>query len=233
MGLFRRWAINLLFFSAIAVYLAGMAVDVMEVDAAQYASLSREMAETGDYLEIHHRGKDYLDKPPFLFWVSSVWIKTFGPFNWTYKLSSILFSILGIISTYKLGHLLYNKRIGFVAAIMLATSQAYFLFNQDVKTDTILTGAVIFSIWQLMSFVFYRHKMHLVGGFVGIALGMMTKGPIAIMVPVLALSSYFIGRKRYKEFFRKDWLWGILIVLVMLSPMVYGLYQQYDMHPEK
>lgn len=233
MGLFRRWAINILFFSAAAVYMAGLLVDVMEVDAAQYASLSREMAETGSYLEVHHRGSDYLDKPPFLFWISSAFIKVFGPHNWSYKLASFLFSILAIVSTYKLGHLLYNKRIGFVAAIMLGSSQAYFLFNHDIRTDTILTSAVIFAVWQIMAFVFYRHKMHLIGGFVGIAIGMLTKGPIAIMVPVLALSSYFIGRNRIKEFFRIEWLYGLGIVAILLSPMVYGLYTQFDQHPEK
>ncbi len=233
MGLFSRWAINLLFFSALAVYGAGLAVDIMEIDAAQYASLSREMAETGDYLEVYHRGEDYLDKPPLLFWISSTFIKVFGPYNWAYKLGSFLFSVLGVISTYKLGHLLYNKRIGFVAAIMLATSQAYFLFNHDVRTDTVLTSAVIFAVWQIMAFVFYHDKMHLIGGFVGIGLGMLAKGPIAIMVPILALSSYFIGRKRYKEFFRVDWLWGILIVAVMLAPMSYGLYTQFDSQPTK
>lgn len=233
MGLFGRWSINLLFVTASLVYLAGLGVDVMEVDAAQYASMSREMAETGSYLEVHHRGQDYLDKPPFIFWVSSVWIKIFGPYNWAYKLSSFLFSILGIVSTYKLGHLLYNKRIGFIAAIMLVTSQAYFLFNNDIRTDTILTAAVIFAVWQIMSYIFYHNKWHLVGGFVGIGIGMLTKGPIAIMVPVLALASYFIGRKRYREFFRVDWLWGLLILAVMLAPMSWGLYQQFDKHPEK
>ncbi len=233
MGLFRRWAINILLLSATVVYIAGLLIDVMEVDAAQYASLSREMAETGSYLEVYHRGNDYLDKPPFLFWVSSAFIKVFGAHNWSYKLASFLFSVLAIVSTYKLGHLLYNKRIGFVAAIMLGSSQAYFLFNHDIRTDTILTSAVIFSVWQIMAFVFYRDKMHLIGGFVGIGIGMLTKGPIAIMVPVLALASYFIGRNRMKEFFRIEWLYGLLIVLVMLTPMVYGLYTQFDQHPEK
>jgi 4-amino-4-deoxy-L-arabinose transferase-like glycosyltransferase len=233
MGLFRRWAISILFYSAVLVYGAGLFTDIMEVDAAQYASLSREMAETGDYLEIHHRGNDYLDKPPFLFWVSSVFIEVFGPHNWSYKLASFLFSILGIVSTYKLGHLLYNKRIGFVAAIMLATSQAYFLFNHDIRTDTILTSSVIFAVWQIMAFTFYRERMHLIGGFIGIGIGMLTKGPIALMVPVLAFASYFIGRKRYSLFFRWEWLLGLGIVLVMLSPMVFGLYNQYDKHPEK
>jgi 4-amino-4-deoxy-L-arabinose transferase-like glycosyltransferase len=233
MGLFRRWAINILFLGALAVYGAGLLVDIMEVDAAQYASLSREMAETGSYLEVYHRGNDYLDKPPLLFWVSSFWIDIFGPHNWTYKLSSFLFSILGIISTYKLGHLLYNKRIGFVAAIMLATSQAYFLFNHDVRTDTILTSAVIFAVWQIMAFIFYRERMHLIGGFFGIGLGMLAKGPIALMVPFLAFASYFIGRKRYKDFFQWEWLMGLAIVAIMLSPMLYGLYTQFDQHPEK
>lgn len=233
MGLFSRWAINILFVSCLAVYVAGLFLDIMEVDAAQYASISREMAETGNYLQVFIRGQDYLDKPPLLFWVSSMWIKWFGPLNWAYKLSSFLFSMLAIVSTYKLGHLLYNKRIGFVAAIMLATCQAYFLFNHDVRTDTILTAMVIFSVWQIMAFVFYRERVHLVGGFVGIALGMMTKGPIALMVPVLAFGSYFIGRKRYKDLFRWEWLAGIAIVLVMLMPMLYGLYEQFDKHPEK
>jgi len=233
MGLFKRWAFNLLFFSAVAVYMAGFAVDIMEIDAAQYASLSREMAETGDYLQIHHRGKEYLDKPPLLFWVTSFWIELFGPNNWTYKISSFLFSIIGVVSTYKLGHLLYNKRIGFVAAIMLASSQAYFLFNHDVRTDTILTGAVIFGVWQIMAYVFYRERWHLIGGFIGIALGMMAKGPIALMIPMLAFGSYFIGRKRYKDFLRKDWLLGIGILAIMLAPMTYGLYRQFDAHPEK
>lgn len=233
MGLFSRWAINILFISCIAVYGVGLFLDVMEVDAAQYASISSEMATTGEYLQVKSRGQDYLDKPPLLFWISSIWIKWFGPHNWAFKLSSFLFSILGIVSTYKLGHLLYNKRIGFVAAIMLATCQAYFLFNHDVRTDTILTAAVIFGVWQIMAFIFYRDAWHLIGGFFGIGLGMLTKGPIALMVPVLAFGSYFIGRKRYKDLFRWEWLAGIAIVLVMLSPMLYGLYEQYDKHPEK
>ena len=98
MGLFSRWAINILFVSCIAVYGVGLFLDVMEVDAAQYASISGEMANTGEYLQVKSRGQDYLDKPPLLFWISSIWIKWFGPHNWAFKLSSFLFSILGIVS---------------------------------------------------------------------------------------------------------------------------------------
>src|SRR6187549_2480350 len=51
-------------------YFLNLFIDVMEIDAAQYAAIAREMADTGNYLQVYHRGQDYLDKPPLLFWIS-------------------------------------------------------------------------------------------------------------------------------------------------------------------
>ena len=59
-------------FIVIAVlYFTGIRVDMMEVDATQYAEISREMSESGNYLQVYQYGDDYLDKPPFLFWISA------------------------------------------------------------------------------------------------------------------------------------------------------------------
>lgn len=55
------------------VALLGSGLDVMEVDAAQYAGMSRDMLERGDFLKLYFRDEDYLDKPPLLF-------SAFGPF---------------------------------------------------------------------------------------------------------------------------------------------------------
>ena len=49
------------------VYFSAVRVDVMDVDASQYAEISREILKSGDYLHIYDRGIDYLDKPPLLF----------------------------------------------------------------------------------------------------------------------------------------------------------------------
>ncbi len=46
-----------------------------------------EMVQSGSYLEVMERGKDYLDKPPFLFWVSSLSYRLFGFTNFAYKLN--------------------------------------------------------------------------------------------------------------------------------------------------
>lgn len=233
MGLFKRWSINLVFALAGLVYLLGLFVEIMDVDSAQYATISREMLESGSFLEVYLQGHDYLDKPPFLFWLNAFSFYLFGYENWSFRLGSLLFSAVGVIATYKLGNLLYNKRIGFVAALMLMSSQAFITMNQDVRTDTILASAVVIAVWQLTAFLYYKKKRNLIWGVVGIAIAMMTKGPIGLMVPLLALGSYTIGRKRYGDFFKKEWVFGLGLLLLLLLPMSYGLYTQFDLHPEK
>ena len=75
------------------LYCSAIRIDTMDVDASQYAEISREMAISGDYLHVYDRGMDYLDKPPFLFWVSAISMKAFGVNNFGYKLPSILFAL--------------------------------------------------------------------------------------------------------------------------------------------
>ena len=90
------------FFIIGIICLIGLRIDIMDIDAAQYASISREMLSTGHFLQVYDLGKDYLDKPPFLFWVSAISMKIFGISNFSYKLPSFLFAIIAVFSTYKL-----------------------------------------------------------------------------------------------------------------------------------
>jgi len=224
----RQWWI---FIAALTiVHLIGMVmIDIMEVDAAQYASMSQEMMQTGNYLQIEHRYADYLDKPPLLFWVTSISFELFGVSNFSFRLPSFLFLILGLISTYKLGEILYSKRVGQLAVLVLYSTQAYFLFTHDVRTDTILANVVIFAIWQLWMFIKEGQLKYMILGAVGVALAMLEKGPIGIMVPVLALGSQVLYTRQLKVIFRWEWLVGIVVIAIMLSPMIYGLNKQFGM----
>ncbi len=213
------------------VHVLGMVlIDIMEVDAAQYASISQEMLQTGDYLQVHHRGQDYLDKPPLLFWVTSLSFKLLGAGNFSYRLPSFLFILLGVWATYRLGSKLYDERTGLLAALVLYSSQAYFLFAHDVRTDTILANVVIFAIWQLGLFIEGRGFLNLAAGAVGVALAMLEKGPIGLMVPVLALGSHVLYTRQLNVVWRWEWLAGLVIIALLLAPMCVGLYQQYGWH---
>lgn len=213
------------------VYIANLFIDVMDVDASQYASMSFEMIQENQFLFFTDQHRNYLDKPPLIFWLSSTAYRLFGIANWSYKLPSLLFALLGIFSTFRFARLYYSLTAARLAALMLATTQAMFLMTNDCRTDTVLMGAVAFSLWQLGAYLQGRKTAHFVGAFVGIGLAMLAKGPIGLMMPLFAFGPHLL-LKSWRDIFRPQWLLGLLIVAAILTPMCVGLYLQYDANPE-
>lgn len=215
------------------VYLANLFVDVMEVDAAQYASIAQEMYTGGSYLEVYHRGADYLDKPPLLFWVSSSAMAILGVSNVSYKLPPLLILLLGIYATYRFALLYHDRRTAFAAGMILATTQAYFLMTNDVRTDGLLTGWVIFSVWQCAAYLKQPRPLHLILAGIGIGMAMLAKGPIGAVILAVTILYDRMLSGRWRDLFKPGWLIVVLIAAIVLLPMCYGLYMQFDLHPEK
>jgi 4-amino-4-deoxy-L-arabinose transferase-like glycosyltransferase len=218
----------------LGVHLIGVfSIPLMDIDAAQYASISREMLERNRFLQIYDLGKDYLDKPPMLFWLSALSMKIFGISDWAYRLPSFIFLILALYASFKFAQLKYNQRVAELAVLILASCQAFFLIAHDVRTDTMLMGWVALSIWLIAKWSSSNDVKDFVWAMVAIAGGMMTKGPIALVVPVLAFAPQWFFEKKWANFFKPIYLLGILIIGILLVPMSWGLYQQFDLQPGK
>ena len=203
----------------------------MDIDASQYASMSSEMLQSHNWLQLYDHGRAYLDKPPFLFWISALSMRVFGTGNLGYKLPSILFAFWAIYATYRLARLLCNEPAARMAALILATSQGMFLMTNDVRCDTILMSWVVTAIWLVKEWDKNKKLIYLLLGFGAAGMGMMTKGPIALMVPVFCFATDWALKREWKQFFHPAYLAGIVVIGLLLLPMSIGLYQQFDMHP--
>lgn len=228
-----KYRYHFLFGSILIVYLFNLFIDIMEVDAAQYSVISMEMSWTKSFLHVYEHGKDYLDKPPLLFWTTAVSYMTFGISNFSYKLPSVLITLLGIYSTFRFARMHYSKEIARAAALILASSQALFLITNDVRTDSMLLGLTMFSVWQMSAYLRTRKSIHFLLLAVGIAGAMMSKGPLILVILAAAFGAEFLLKKQWKNIFNPRWILLLLIVGVLLFPMCYGLYTQFDLHPEK
>lgn len=223
----------LLFVIIILIYCLAIPVDIMEIDSAQYATIAQEMILRNDYLHVFDRGTEYLDKPPFIFWITAAFYHLFGMGTFAFKLPSILFSCLGIFATYKIARIYYSKETSLIAAIVLATTQGYFHFNNDVRTDTYLTNSIITAVWLISEYLRNNKWLYLLSGFAMIGIAMLSKGPLGFIIPAIAIGGDLLIRKEWKLIFKWEWLIGILVVFIVLSPMLIGLYEQFDLHPEK
>ena len=217
----------------LCVYIVGLNTDVIEVDAAQYASISMEMLQNKSFLQITERGINYLDKPPFLFWINALSFQLFGFNNFAYKLPTLLFSILGLVYTFKLGRDLYSPEVGRNAAIVLATSLGFVWTNNDVKTDALVMSAIVMSVYFLIQYLDRKSFKHLILASVMLSIGMMTKGPMGFIFPCTIVGTHLIVKRKWEQLFYPTHLLVPIVLLICLLPMCYGLYHQFDLQPEK
>jgi 4-amino-4-deoxy-L-arabinose transferase-like glycosyltransferase len=223
----------LVFVLLVGSYLRGLWIPLMDNDSAHHALIALRMVETGNYHELIFRDADYLDKPHFLFWTIALFFKMFGVSAWAYKLPSLLFSAVGIYATYRLGKRVFNAQTGHLAAVILTSSYAFFLANNDVRMDAILTSAIIFATWQLIEWIHTHRLWNMFMAALGFAVGFATKGAIGLVMPALAGLLYMYQINDWNVWNRMRWAGLAVMIALLLLPVFYSLYLQFDLHPEK
>lgn len=228
----RRWYIFLFSLLGI-VYISGLWFPLPDNDAAHHANIALRMLITGDYLSLVDQNGDYIDKPHFLFWISAASFKIFGVNAFAYRFPSLLFTIAGTWSLYQLAAILYNKEVGRLAALIAASTICYLLANSDVRMDAILTASVVFSTWQLVLFLKTQSFAAAMLAGLGLGIGFITKGHVGIAVPAIGILGYLSYSGNWKRLASLKVLLIPVVFLIIISPVLYAFYVQFDLHPEK
>jgi len=218
---------------ALVTYVAGLLVPIMEPDAAAYAEIAREMVAGGDVLTITYRNSDYLDKPHFPFWCSALAYILLGVNTLAYKIPGVLFALLGVCYTYRLGATLYNQKVGIWAGLMLLSSQHFIFSNNDVRAEPFLIGLILLSFYHLLKYSQSYELKHLLWGCLGAAGALMTKGLFTLFPLVTGLLGGLAMQKQWRKVFDWHWLVAAGLVLLFTLPVFWAYYGQFDAQPEK
>ena len=226
----RYWFLLILI---VLVYVAGMFVTLFENDSAQFAVMAMRMVQENDFLSLFKGPEEYLDKPHMHYWLAALSFKIFGLHDWAYRIPGILATLLGAYSCFGLGRLLYDNRVGKIAALIFMTSQTIVLGAIDVRTDAVLTGFAVFAIWHLAAYIEKNSLKHMVLGAFGAAIAFSTKGQIALLVIGLPILCHLGYTRKWKMFLNWRVIIGLLVFALFITPMLYAYYHQFDLHPEK
>ncbi|MGI4727725.1 MAG: ArnT family glycosyltransferase [Janthinobacterium lividum] len=225
----------LYFFIALAVLLnfSGLFVPILGLDGPLYATIAKTMVLKHDYVDLFSMGKDWLDKPHFPFWVTTLSFNLFGFTTWAYKLPAILFVLMGAVYTYLFSKKLYNQEVALWSVLIFLTTEHLIISNNDVRAEPYLTGLIIASVYHFYKILDKNSIIQLVLGCVFAACAVMTKGIFALIPIFGAFAGQFIITKNWKQLFHLRWLLAFVLVMLFLAPEIYCLYQQFDLHPEK
>ncbi|MEA3209033.1 MAG: hypothetical protein QOE70_2090 [Chthoniobacter sp.] len=186
-----------------------------EPDEGRYAEIGREMALSGDWLTPHLNGIPHFQKPPLLYWATAASIRLFGVNEWAARLPSAL-AALGVVAlTFWIGALLFEKRTGVAAALILLSSLEFFVSARLLTPDMLMTFWITAAIACLVKYGRGGGRVWAWLFFASMGLGFMTKGPMAFVVPIAAALSWQWSRRRSARPLRLPWLGGVLLMLAI------------------
>ncbi|WP_224483627.1 ArnT family glycosyltransferase [Robertkochia aurantiaca] len=234
-GHLSNTTLYLLYLLLAVCYLLGTFIPLMENDSAQHAVMAMRMYLENDFVNLYRGNEAYLDKPHMHFWLAGLAFKIFGISQWAYRIPALLFTIGGAYAVFRLTTDLYKnvpKAYAHYAALIFLTAQAIVLSNHDVRTDAVLTGAVIISLWQLFKWVEYNQLKNVIWGALFMGIAFSTKGLLGLVVIGLCLISHIAYTNKWNVFLRASLWAGFITLLISISPMLYAYYLQFDLHPE-
>ncbi len=209
-------------------YFSGLFIDVTR-DAGKYATVSKEIYQNGNFINLTVHDEPYDQKPPLLFWMGAAGFAIGGISNFWFKFPVFLLVLAGFYWAFKLGESLYDRKTGMVTALLLFSSFIYSLYSMDIHTDTPLQAFVALALWQLYEFIKFGRTRHMIIGFIAVGLAMLSKGPVGAAIPAFAVAGHLIMKKDFKRLLDYRWYLGIVISLIVVSPALIGLMNQFGL----
>ncbi len=219
--------------SALLVNLSGLFVPLMDPDAGNYASISKNMLLNHDYVNLIYQDADWLDKPHFPFWIAALSFKIFGVHDWAYKLPALVFMLMAGIYTWLMARRYYDEATAGWSVLVLFTSLHIVVSNTDVRAEPYLTGLLIAALYHFARAAEGRWPAHLLMACIYTACAVMAKG-IFTLIPIGgAIVGHLLLKRLWKQLFHLKWLLAMILVAVFCLPELYCLWLQFDLHPEK
>lgn len=211
------WALAVLF---AAVYLGSVFSPPLLDDAdSTHAEAAREMFVSGDYVTLHINGVRYLEKAPLPYWLVALCYHVFGVNEFATRLPMVLaVGLLGLLAVVW-GKRAFGERTGIYAGLFVYTAAGVFLFTRVFIPDVLLSLLIAAPLYFFLSALESQGQVwRWYAGYACMALGVLTKGLIALAFPGGAAVLYLTVTGEWRRWREFRPISGFVLFLLVAAP---------------
>ncbi|CAM5183058.1 4-amino-4-deoxy-L-arabinose transferase OS=Bosea thiooxidans OX=53254 GN=SAMN05660750_00038 PE=4 SV=1 [Bosea thiooxidans] len=220
---------------SLAAFLPGFStLQPLDRDEPRFAQASKQMLESGDFVDIRFQDEARHKKPVGIYWLQSVAVKA-GELAgvpqartqiWLYRIPSLIGAIATVLLTYWALLAFLARRYALLGASLMAAAVLLGVEARIAKTDAVLTACAVASMGALarawldwtrsLAFVPDRRNWLIFWG--ATALGLLVKGPIVPMVWGLAILVLSASQRSFRWLKPLRFGPGLLLCLIVVLP---------------
>ncbi len=197
-------------------------------DESRFAQASRQMLESGDFVDIRFQQTPRHKKPIGIYWLqaasAALTVGRESSSIWAYRLPSFIGATLAVLMTFFFGQALFSKKTALLGAAILSSSLLLTVEAHLAKTDAVLLSAIVLMQGALGKIYLGTQKNRDTGMmaamvfWAGCGLGILLKGPISFIIALMTLSTLMVSDKNCLLFHRLHPAKGLLLLLIMVLP---------------
>ncbi len=229
-------AVAFLLVCGLLVFLPGFfTIPAIDRDEARFAQATKQMVETGDYVDIRFQDDVRYKKPVGIYWLQSAAVETASALGlpraelriWVYRIPSLIGAIGASLLTYWTALAFVTRRGAVLAALMMCCSVLLGVEARLAKTDAMLLLTVVAAMGALarvyLSWQRGEDPEHPPWSWPAIfwtalAAGILVKGPLILMFAGLTIAALAIMDRGAAWLWRLRPLWGLMWMLVLVLP---------------
>ena len=211
---------------SLLVFIPGISsIPPLDRDESRFAQASKQMIETGDYIDIRFQETPRYKKPAGAYWIQAAAVNILSPDKlnsiWAYRIPSLLASLAAVILTYAIACLFIKKQAALFSGILLASS---FLVNAEAhmaKTDALLLISLLITQYGLAKT--YKGDMSFLSWLYfwgGLGFGILLKGPVVPVIIALTIVALWCFDRNLNLIKQLRPMTGILIAAAISLPWI-------------
>jgi len=192
---------------------------LFDVDEGAFSQATMEMFQRRDFLSTYLNGIPRYDKPILVYWLQAAFVLVLGPSEWAFRLPSAVCGALWCWLIFLFTRTFYGINTGLAAAACAATSLGVFIIGRAATADSLLNLLIAASMFSAWLYLQRGERKWLYAAFAAIGLGVLAKGPVAVLVPVATTFLFCLLKNRTRVWLRMVFDWrGILLFIAIAAP---------------
>jgi len=201
---------------------------LFDLDEGAFSEATIEMLDSGNYLSTTLNGQPRYDKPILIYWLQAASVHSFGRNEFAFRLPSAIAATLWLLVVYRYTFGFTRERnAALLAAGSLGLGVMSSIIGHAAIADALLNLLIALTMLDVYRYFGSPQRAYVLRVYFWMALGFLTKGPIAIALPLIVGSVFYLWHGRGRIWLRALFnLRGWVVFFAVTLPWVVLLYRQ-------